>query len=161
MRPPAFPSQVSWNPRRLERAVSPDLGSDNATVQFRRRFRLAVIAARAARPTRRPAGVPSAFPEARGFSPRNLRYMKSFAEAWPDFPMLQAPLATLPWCHLPGSTVTVVDQSADDSCHRIRQGQEGDKVSQHAVWPHQGNATNHDYRSGHACRDPIRIAAQE
>ncbi|WP_246527937.1 DUF1016 N-terminal domain-containing protein [Pseudarthrobacter albicanus] len=43
--------------------------------------------------------VRSAFPEARGFSPRNLRYMKSFAEAWPDFPMLQAPLATLPWYH--------------------------------------------------------------
>lgn len=49
--------------------------------------------------TRLSADVRSAFPEARGFSPRNLRYMKSFAEAWPDFPMLQAPLATLPWYH--------------------------------------------------------------
>ncbi|MET4095222.1 PDDEXK nuclease domain-containing protein [Arthrobacter sp. UYCu712] len=49
--------------------------------------------------TRLSADVRSAFPDARGFSPRNLRYMKSFAEAWPDFPMLQAPLATLPWYH--------------------------------------------------------------
>lgn len=39
------------------------------------------------------------FPGARGFSPRNLRYMKSFAAAWPDEAMLQAPLATLPWYH--------------------------------------------------------------
>lgn len=49
--------------------------------------------------TRLSADIRSAFPQARGFSPRNLRYMKSFAEAWPDFPMLQAPLATLPWYH--------------------------------------------------------------
>ncbi|MBO1268702.1 PDDEXK nuclease domain-containing protein [Arthrobacter cavernae] len=49
--------------------------------------------------TRLSADVRVAFPEARGFSPRNLRYMKSFAEAWPEFPMLQAPLATLPWYH--------------------------------------------------------------
>jgi predicted nuclease of restriction endonuclease-like (RecB) superfamily len=45
------------------------------------------------------ADVRSAFPEARGFSPRNLRYMKSFAEAWPEFPMLQQAVATLPWGH--------------------------------------------------------------
>ncbi|WP_245953803.1 hypothetical protein [Arthrobacter silvisoli] len=25
--------------------------------------------------------------------------MKSFAQAWPDFPMLQQPVATLPWGH--------------------------------------------------------------
>lgn len=49
--------------------------------------------------TRLSADVRSAFPGATGFSPRNLRYMKSFAQAWPDFPMLQAPLATLPWYH--------------------------------------------------------------
>ncbi|GAA4031825.1 PDDEXK nuclease domain-containing protein [Arthrobacter methylotrophus] len=49
--------------------------------------------------TRLSADVRSAFPEARGFSPRNLRYMKSFAEAWPEFPMLQQSVATLPWGH--------------------------------------------------------------
>ncbi|GAB3253901.1 hypothetical protein GCM10027562_14930 [Arthrobacter pigmenti] len=46
--------------------------------------------------TRLSADVRERFPDARGFSPRNLRYMKSFAAAWPEFPMLQAPLATLP-----------------------------------------------------------------
>lgn len=49
--------------------------------------------------TRLAADVRSAFPDATGFSPRNLRYMKSFAQAWPDFPMLQQPVATLPWGH--------------------------------------------------------------
>jgi predicted nuclease of restriction endonuclease-like (RecB) superfamily len=39
------------------------------------------------------------FPDTRGFSPRNLRYMKTFAEAWPDLTMLQTPSATLPWSH--------------------------------------------------------------
>lgn len=38
-------------------------------------------------------------PGAKGFSPRNLRYMKSLAEAWDEPAMLQAPLATLPWYH--------------------------------------------------------------
>ncbi|MEV7662209.1 PDDEXK nuclease domain-containing protein [Paenarthrobacter sp. NPDC089316] len=49
--------------------------------------------------TRLSTDIRARFPEAKGFSPRNLRYMKSFAQAWPDFPMLQAPLATLPWYH--------------------------------------------------------------
>ncbi|ALO65798.1 hypothetical protein AS189_03955 [Arthrobacter alpinus] len=39
------------------------------------------------------------FPDAQGFSPRNLRYMKAFAEAWPDATMLQQPVATLAWGH--------------------------------------------------------------
>lgn len=49
--------------------------------------------------TRLSADVRSAFPDATGFSPRNLRYMKSFAQAWPDPAMLQQTVATLPWGH--------------------------------------------------------------
>lgn len=49
------------------------------------------------------------FPDARGFSPRNLRYMRSFAEAWPDFQMLQTPSATLPWSHF----VALLDKLSD------------------------------------------------
>lgn len=39
------------------------------------------------------------FPDMKGFSLRNLRYMRSFAEAWPDGPILQAPLAKLTRYH--------------------------------------------------------------
>lgn len=41
----------------------------------------------------------AAFPEAKGFSPRNLKYMRAFAEAWPDPEFVQAVLAQLPWYH--------------------------------------------------------------
>ena len=37
------------------------------------------------------------FPNAQGFSPRNLGYMKRFAASWPRKAILQAPLAKLPW----------------------------------------------------------------
>lgn len=39
------------------------------------------------------------FPDMQGLSPRNLGYMKAFAEAWPDEAILQAPLAKLTWYH--------------------------------------------------------------
>ena len=41
----------------------------------------------------------AAFPELKGFSPRNLKYMRAFAEAWPDTEFVQAVLAQLPWYH--------------------------------------------------------------
>jgi predicted nuclease of restriction endonuclease-like (RecB) superfamily len=40
-----------------------------------------------------------AFPEMKGFSPRNLKYMRAFAEAWPDAAIVQEVLAQLPWYH--------------------------------------------------------------
>ena len=40
----------------------------------------------------------AAFPGSGGFSPRNLRYMRTFAEAWPNYPILQR-VAELPWRH--------------------------------------------------------------
>lgn len=41
----------------------------------------------------------NAFPDMKGFSPRNLKYMRTFAEAWPDKEFVQAVLAQLPWYH--------------------------------------------------------------
>ncbi|RVT49822.1 DUF1016 domain-containing protein [Rubrivivax albus] len=41
----------------------------------------------------------AAFPDMKGFSPRNLKYMRAFAEAWPDGEFVQAVLAQLPWYH--------------------------------------------------------------
>ena len=39
------------------------------------------------------------FPNMQGFSPRNLKYMRSFAEAYPDEAIVQAPLAQITWYH--------------------------------------------------------------
>ncbi|MDX9944702.1 MAG: DUF1016 N-terminal domain-containing protein [Azonexus sp.] len=41
----------------------------------------------------------SAFPQMKGFSPRNLKYIRAFAEAWPDGSFVQEVLAQLPWYH--------------------------------------------------------------
>jgi len=38
-----------------------------------------------------------AFPEETGFSPRNLKYMRKFAEAWTDFEIVQRTVAQIPW----------------------------------------------------------------
>lgn len=39
------------------------------------------------------------FPDMKGFSPRNLKYMRAFAEAWPDREFVQQAAAQLPWGH--------------------------------------------------------------
>ncbi|MFO1348981.1 MAG: PDDEXK nuclease domain-containing protein [Pseudomonadales bacterium] len=41
----------------------------------------------------------AAFPDMKGFSPRNLKYMRAFAEAWPDAEFVQQAVAQLPWGH--------------------------------------------------------------
>lgn len=38
-------------------------------------------------------------PDMKGFSPRNLKYMRAFAEAWPDAEFVQQAAAQLPWGH--------------------------------------------------------------
>jgi predicted nuclease of restriction endonuclease-like (RecB) superfamily len=40
------------------------------------------------------------FPEMRGFSLRNLKYMRAFAAAWPDAEIVQQAAAQLPWFHV-------------------------------------------------------------
>lgn len=42
----------------------------------------------------------TAFPDMKGFSPRNLKYMRSFAQAWPEAQFVQQAAAQLPWFHL-------------------------------------------------------------
>lgn len=39
------------------------------------------------------------FPEMKGLSPRNLKYMRAFAEAWPDEEIVQQLVAQIPWGH--------------------------------------------------------------
>lgn len=48
----------------------------------------------------------AAFPDMKGFSRRNLMYMRSFAEAWPELEFVQEVLAQLPWYH----QVTLLDK---------------------------------------------------
>jgi predicted nuclease of restriction endonuclease-like (RecB) superfamily len=45
------------------------------------------------------ADLGEAFPGAKGFSPRNLKYMRAFAAAWPERTIVQAPLAQITWYH--------------------------------------------------------------
>ncbi len=40
-----------------------------------------------------------AFPGMKGFSTRNLKYMRAFAEAWPDEAFVQQAAAQMPWFH--------------------------------------------------------------
>src|SRR6266571_2337448 len=40
-----------------------------------------------------------AFPKMKGFSPRNLKYMRAFAEAWPEESIVQQAAAQIPWFH--------------------------------------------------------------
>ena len=51
------------------------------------------------------------FPGVEGYSPRNLRYMRSLAEAWPDKEILQRLIAKLPWGH----NLRVLDRLKDRS----------------------------------------------
>ena len=45
------------------------------------------------------ADLKAAFPDMTGWSPRNLKYMRAFADAWARKEIVQAPLAQLPWYH--------------------------------------------------------------
>jgi predicted nuclease of restriction endonuclease-like (RecB) superfamily len=45
------------------------------------------------------ADLRQAFPEMKGFSPRNLKYMRAFAAAWPEREIVQQAVAQLSWSH--------------------------------------------------------------
>ncbi len=53
----------------------------------------------------------AAFPDMRGFSPRNLKYMRALAQAFPQPEFVQQPVAQLPWSHV----VTLLDKLNDDA----------------------------------------------
>lgn len=53
--------------------------------------------------------IKSEFPAAKGYSVRNLRYMRKFAEVFDDIENLQVPLADLTWYHLQ----TLMDKVSD------------------------------------------------
>lgn len=55
------------------------------------------------------ADLRASFPGVKGFSPRNLKYMRAFAAAWPDLAVVQRSVALLPWRH----TITLLDKLDD------------------------------------------------
>jgi len=76
------------------------------------------------------------FPEMKGFSPRNLAYMRAFAAAWPDEQILQQAVAQLPWGH-----ITVLLDRLDD--HELREWYAG----QAAAHGWSRNVLEHQIRS--------------
>jgi len=56
----------------------------------------------------------NAFPAMKGFSPRNLKYMRAFAQAWPDPDFVQGVLAQLPWYH----QITLLDKLRSEEQRR-------------------------------------------
>ncbi|MGN1404660.1 MAG: DUF1016 N-terminal domain-containing protein [Erysipelotrichaceae bacterium] len=51
-----------------------------------------------------------AFPDMSGFSPRNIKYMRKFAECWPDFEFVQRVVAQIPW----RSNISLMDKITDE-----------------------------------------------
>jgi predicted nuclease of restriction endonuclease-like (RecB) superfamily len=49
------------------------------------------------------------FPEMTGLSPRNLKYMRAFADAFPDLEIVQQVVARLPWGHVVKLIETIKD----------------------------------------------------
>jgi predicted nuclease of restriction endonuclease-like (RecB) superfamily len=49
------------------------------------------------------------FPEMKGFSSRNLKYMRAIAEAWPDARFVQQAAAQIPWFH----NCVIIDKLSD------------------------------------------------
>ena len=60
------------------------------------------------------ADLTRAFPDMKGFSPRNLNYMLAFAKAWPDEEVLQQLAAKLPWFH----NCVLLDQVKEQTLRR-------------------------------------------
>lgn len=57
----------------------------------------------------------TAFPYMKGFLPRSLKYMRAFADAWPDSEFVQEVLAQLLWYHpltLPANRIHTFQEAA-------------------------------------------------
>jgi predicted nuclease of restriction endonuclease-like (RecB) superfamily len=65
-----------------------------------------------------------AFPDMKGFSPRNLKYMRAFAAAWPEKAIVQQLAAQLPWFHNCVLLERVADPAEREWCVRksVEQG---------------------------------------
>ena len=65
----------------------------------------------------------TAFPDMKGFSPRNLKCMRAFAQAWPESEFVQQAAAQLPWGHKPADRIAArafANQPAQHRADRAR-----------------------------------------
>ena len=69
------------------------------------------------------ADLKTAFPDMKGFSERNLKYMRYFAEQCPSGQIGQQPAAQLPWFHI--VTILTKAQAADREWYAARAAAEG------------------------------------
>ena len=84
------------------------------------------------------ADLAEAYPEMKELSPRNLKYMRAFAAAWPERSIVQEPLARIPWyhhialmekCRTPAERLWYARQSAEQGwSHNILSIQIGSRV---------------------------------
>jgi predicted nuclease of restriction endonuclease-like (RecB) superfamily len=81
-----------------------DIGSEILDRQRRLRWGSRVI-------DRLAADLREAFPDMKGLSSRNLKYMKAFAQACPDFQIGQQSAAQLPWFHIVTLLTTLTDNA--------------------------------------------------
>ena len=80
------------------------------------------------------------FPDSRGFSPRNLTYMRSFARAWPGMnEIAQQPVAHLPWGHI----TVLLDKLGDPEPRKWYAGQAVAHGWSRAVLEHHIKTTAH------------------
>lgn len=61
------------------------------------------------------ADLKTAYPDMTGLSVRNLKYMKKFAESWPDSQIVQQLVAQIPWGH----NLVLLDRLPDESVRRF------------------------------------------
>ncbi|MEL7520319.1 MAG: DUF1016 N-terminal domain-containing protein, partial [Cyanobacteria bacterium J06553_1] len=54
------------------------------------------------------------YPEMAGFSRSNLKYMRGFAKAWPDFQIGQQPIGQIPWGH----NISLLEKAKDTNERR-------------------------------------------
>lgn len=76
------------------------------------------------------ADLRQAFPDMKGFSPRNLKYMRAFASAWSDQELVQRTVAQLSW----GQNIVLLEKLTHDDdrlwyAARIRHG--GTRLQRH------------------------------
>lgn len=96
------------------------------------------------------------FPDMRGFSPRNLKYMQSFASTWPEESIVQQAVALLPW----GQNIILMDRVKEAAVRDWYARQAAEYGWSRAVLVHQIESGLHD-RQGMALTNFSRTLPPE